>query len=104
MADEDRLRQRMTRAARMQEWAEGDGGLFEVFAAVETQYVAELVESDPTDTAVREAIYHRIRAFRDVRTVMEAAIRDGHGAEKIFENLKRKAERQNVNRTAPQYA
>lgn len=84
---EAKLRAAMARGQRMRELAEGEGGLFEVFAAVKDTYVSELIETDPTDTAEREAIYHRIKALGDIKTTMELVIAEGNGAAQMIDKL-----------------
>lgn len=72
---------KIERARQLREWAEGPNGLFEIMLAVKRNYEREWTESDITDTTLREAIYHRLRALNDVRTAMEVVLADGRGAE-----------------------
>lgn len=91
--NEDTLRASAQRSRAMRQWAEGPGGLYEVFAAVKAIYFDEISRSDPKDTAFREGAYHRIKALEDIRKSMVAVITEGAGSEKILEELSRKAER-----------
>lgn len=77
------------RGRRMREWAHGDGGLFAVFDAVERDYVRSIRDSEPTEAALREAVYHRMAALRDIRRVMTAAVAHGAGEQKMIEKLSR---------------
>lgn len=74
-------------ANRAKELALGEGGLFEIFDAVERLYSQRLFETEPTDSATREAIYHRVNAFRDIRDVLKSAIARGAGAETKIRRL-----------------
>lgn len=86
---EDRLRAAAERGRQFKAWCEGQDGLFEVFAAVERDYMETLLTSDIADHPLREKAYHRIAALRDLRRVMEVAIADGKGAVAIIEaNMK----------------
>ena len=49
---DDTLRMTITRANDMRSWAQGKGGLFEVFDAIHNNYVAEITDSDPTEPAI----------------------------------------------------
>ena len=71
---------KIARANAMRQWAEGDGGLFEVFTAVEGQYIEEWRESDLEDVNAREAAWHRLKALGDLRMICEAVIQDGKDA------------------------
>jgi hypothetical protein len=84
---EDKLRAEAERGRRMKEWAEGSGGLFEVFSAVEKDYLNTLLGSDIADIALREKIYHRVAALRDLRKVMETVIIAGRGASAQIEQM-----------------
>lgn len=87
--NDEKLRASAERGRRFREWCEGDDGLFEVFAAVERNYLASLVGTDIDDTATRERIYHRVSALRDLKRVMQAAITDGASSVAIIEKLTR---------------
>ncbi|MEM8971749.1 MAG: hypothetical protein AAGD43_06800 [Pseudomonadota bacterium] len=81
----DVAQQKIARANAMKHWAEGSGGLFEVFDAIEQTYLTELVESVPEDSAAREAAYHRVRAVRDIRLACETVIQAGKDAHAIVQ-------------------
>jgi hypothetical protein len=71
---------KIARANAMRQWAEGDGGLFEVFSAIEGQYIEEWRQSDLEDVPAREAAWHRLRALGDLRMMCEAVIQEGKDA------------------------
>lgn len=77
----------IARALRIKELANGDGGLFAIFDEVERRYTDNLYTTDPTDTALREAIYHRANALRDLRDVMKAIIARGASEETKIRRL-----------------
>lgn len=87
MSSEQQLRATAERGRRMKEFAEGEDGLFVIFAAVEKNYVESLIGTPVDDKAIREGVYHRINALRDVRRTMELAIAEGNGASKAIEKL-----------------
>ncbi|MGL4395037.1 MAG: hypothetical protein ACRCS9_00715 [Hyphomicrobium sp.] len=87
--NDDDLRRKKARAARIAELAKGEGGLFEIFDAVERNYLETLVGSSIEDAAVREKVYHRVNALRDIRRLMTVAIADGNAASAIIEKLSR---------------
>mgnify|MGYP000165056266 CR=1 FL=1 len=84
---------KIARANAMLQWAESEGGLFELFAALERKYFDEWRDTDLDDTAAREAAWNRNQALRDLRTVCEAVIRDGRDAIAI---AGKREEKQNV--------
>lgn len=87
--NDDTLRTKIARAERMKEWAHGDEGLFACFAAVEKNYLETLLSSDIEDLGLREKVYHRIAALRDLKKVMELAIAEGRAAGDIIKKLSR---------------
>ncbi len=89
---EDALRAKQARAARVKELSEGDDGLFAIFAAVERNYMETLLRSDVEDAPLREKVYHRVNALRDVRKALEVVIADGAGATAIIDKLTAQAE------------
>ncbi len=86
MSDETLLRAK-ARAARVKELAEGEGGLYEIFDAVEKNYLETWMKSDVESTDLREKVWHRVNAMRDVRKLMEAAIAKGSNAQAIIDKL-----------------
>jgi hypothetical protein len=83
------LRESIERARQFSHWAESKDGLFDVFRAVRSNYLEELVASDATDRDLRDACYHRIKALDDISRVMIAVIAEGKGAEAQIEALTR---------------
>lgn len=86
MSDDTLLRAK-ARAARVKELAECDGGLWEIFDAVEKNYLETWMKSDVEGTALREKVWHRVNAIRDIRKVMETAIAKGSNAQAIIDKL-----------------
>lgn len=86
MSDETLLRAK-ARAARVKELAEGEGGLYEIFDAVEKNYLETWMKSDVESTDLREKVWHRVNAMRDVRKLMETAIAKGSNAQAIIDKL-----------------
>lgn len=86
MSDETLLRAK-ARAARIKELAEGEGGLYEIFDAVEKNYLETWMKSDVESTDLREKVWHRVNAMRDVRKLMETAIAKGSNAQAIIDKL-----------------
>lgn len=81
------------RARRLKEWSDGPDGLMAIFDAVETALVLDLKASVATDTALREAIYHRLQAVGHIRTVMQEAIAAGQASDpELIEKKMRKFE------------
>jgi hypothetical protein len=85
----DKTRAQAEAGRRFGEFCKGDAGLFAVFDRVERDYLATFVGSAVEDQAVREKVYHRISALRDIRSVIETVIAAGKGAEAIIEKLAR---------------
>jgi hypothetical protein len=81
---EDKLRAAQARAARMQDFG---GDLFPIFDAVEKNYLETLMRSDIEDAALREKVFHRVNALRDIRRAMELVIAQGSSAEAIIQKL-----------------
>lgn len=88
--NDERLRASAERGRRFREWCHGEDGLFEVFAAVERNYLKSLADTELNDQDTRERIYHRVCALRDLRKTMEAVIADGASAAAILEALSKK--------------
>lgn len=86
MSDETLLRAK-ARAARVKELAEGEGGLYEIFDAVEKNYLETWMKSEVENTDLREKVWHRVNAMRDVRKLMETAIAKGSNAQAIIDKL-----------------
>lgn len=84
---DDRLVKAAARGRQFREWCEGPDGLYAVFDAVERNYSATLYKTEATEADLREKIYHRVNALRDLRKVMEAAIVDGKGADAMVKAL-----------------
>ena len=82
--NDDSLRAAQARGARVKELS---ADLFEIFDAVEKNYVETLMRSDIEDAGLREKVYHRVNAIRDVRKTMELAISAGASATAIIEKL-----------------
>ncbi len=91
MPDQADYQAKVARAHAMRHWAEGDGGLFEVFAAIEAQYIQEWMETEPEDSAAREAAYHRVNVVRDIHRACELVIQDGKDATEILNHLNKRA-------------
>lgn len=64
--------------------------LFEAFDAIERNYLETMLRSDPTEAALRDGIYHRVNALRDVRKTMELVIAEGQGAEAMIAKLSKR--------------
>ena len=79
------MRADIERARQFRSWCEGDEGLFRIFDAIEKSYLGELIASDICDHPLREKVYHRVNALRDVRKVLEAGITEGRSAQSIIE-------------------
>lgn len=90
---EDRLRAASARARQFREWAEGDEGLYRVFDAVERDYLSALITSDIADHPLREKVYHRVNALRDIRKVIETAITEGKSAEAMIADMAKVADK-----------
>jgi hypothetical protein len=90
----------IARAIRFKEWAEGPEGLYAVFDAVERNYMRTLVQTGITETDVRELIYQRVSALKDVRRAIESVITEGHSAQAMIDKLAR----QHVRRRHPEKA
>lgn len=71
----------------MKEWADGPDGLFSIFDAVECNYFKTFLASDIEDNGLREKVYHRINALKDLRKAMELVIAEGRAADAIIEKL-----------------
>ena len=61
--------EKIARANAMKHLAESEGGLFELFDALERKYFDEWRSADLDDIAAREAAWNRNQALRDLRTV-----------------------------------
>lgn len=85
--------EKIARANAMKHLAESEGGLFELFDALERKYFDEWRGADLDDIAAREAAWNRNQALRDLRTVCDAVIRDGRDAIAL---ASKKKERLNV--------
>ncbi len=81
---EEQLRQQQAKAIRMKDWG---ADLFPIFDAVEKNYLETLMRSDVEDAALREKVYHRVNALRDVRRAMELVISQGSSASAIIAKL-----------------
>lgn len=81
---EDQLRQKQAKALRMKELG---AEMFPIFDAVEKNYTETLLRSDVDDTRLREKVYHRVNALRDVRRAMELVIAEGSSATAIIKKL-----------------
>lgn len=87
MSTDDKTRAQAAAGARFRDFCQGDTGLFAIFDRVERDYLETFKGSDVEDQALREKVYHRIAALRDIRTTIEAVIAAGKGAEAIIEKL-----------------
>lgn len=87
MDNQDLMRQTAERGRRMEELS---ALLFETFDAVERNYLETMLRSDPTEAALRDGIYHRVNALRDVRKTMELVIAEGQGAEAMIAKLSKR--------------
>lgn len=81
---EEQLREKQGKALRMKELA---SEMFPIFDAVEKNYTETLMRSDVDDTLLREKVYHRVNALRDVRRAMELVIAEGSSATAIIKKL-----------------
>lgn len=81
---------KISRANAMRQWAESEGGLFELFDALERKYFDEWRGTDLDDTAAREAAWNRNQALRDLRSACDAVIQDGRDAIAIAGRKKEK--------------
>ena len=82
--------EKIARANAMKHWAESEGGLFELFDALERKYFDEWRATDLDDTAAREAAWNRNQALRDLRAACDAVIQDGRDAIAIAGRKKEK--------------
>lgn len=82
--NDDALRAKQGRAARVKELG---AEMFPIFDAVEKNYVETLMCSDIEDLGLREKVYHRVNALRDVRRAMELVIAEGAAATAIIKKL-----------------
>lgn len=64
--------------------------LFETFDAVERNYLETMLRSDPTEAALRDGIYHRVNALRDVRKTMELVITKNKKTKTIIAKLSKR--------------
>lgn len=87
MDNQDLMRQAADRGRRMGELSDL---LFEAFDAIERNYLETMLRSDPTEAALRDGIYHRVNALRDVRKTMELVIAEGQGAEAMIAKLSKR--------------
>lgn len=67
----------IAKANAMRQWAEGDGGLFEAFDAVEADYFDLWSNSTVEDYSKRESLWHRLHALRDLRRRCQIIINEG---------------------------
>lgn len=81
---------KIARANAMRQWAESEGGLFDLFDALERKYFDEWRATDLDDTAAREAAWNRNQALRDLRAACDAVIQDGRDAIAIAGRKKEK--------------
>jgi hypothetical protein len=77
MTDEEFALRRESDAADRARLIVDDPLLVGAFEALEVRFLADWRDTHETDTAGREALWHRIRALRDVRAVLKAALDDG---------------------------
>lgn len=61
--------------------------MFPIFDGVEKNYLETLMRSDIEDIGLREKVYHRVNALRDVRRAMELVIAEGSSATAIIKKL-----------------
>ncbi len=83
---EEQLREAQAKAIRMKDVS---AELFPIFEAVEKNYLETLMRSDIEDGLLREKVYHRVNALRDVRRAMELVIAQGSSAAAIIAKLSR---------------
>ena len=57
------------------------------FDALEIRFLREWRDTQMTDTAGREALWHRIQAVRDVRAVLQEVLNDGDMARSALADL-----------------
>jgi len=98
--NDEAARKLAERGRRFREWCEGPDGLFAVFSAVERNYAEALFQSDITDADLREKVCHRVKALRDLKTVMATAITEGKSAEAIIQAIAKMDEKKRA-RKAP---
>lgn len=91
--NEDELRAKIDRAARMKEFAEGPEGLFEIFDKVRLAYLETIADSRPEDTKGREAMYHRLKAHDDITGTLRKVIAEGASAAVMLNALRKKQEK-----------
>lgn len=84
--NDDALRRKQADADRMKDLA---AQMWPIFDAVERNYTATLFGSDVEDSALREKVYHRVNALKDLRRAMEVVIADGASAAAIIQKLSR---------------
>lgn len=82
--DDDKLRLAQAKAARVKELSTE---LFPIFDAVEKNYLETLMQSDVDASGLREKVYHRVNALRDVRRAMELLVAEGSTATAIIKKL-----------------
>jgi hypothetical protein len=81
---DDALRAKQARAARIKDLG---SEFFPIFDAVEKNYTETLLRSGVDDAALREKVYHRVNALRDVRRAMELVIAEGASATAIIKKM-----------------
>lgn len=82
MSEELRLKQ--AKAGRIKDLG---SELFPIFDAVEKNYLETLMRSEIEDAGLREKVYHRVNALRDVRRAMELIVAEGSSAAAIIKKL-----------------
>lgn len=94
--NEDNLRAAAERGRQFRHWCESEGGLYEIFAAVERDYLETLITSDIADHPLREKTYQRVAVLRDIKRVLTAAITEGASAAATINHLSKLAEKKKV--------
>jgi hypothetical protein len=96
--NDETSRKTAERGRRFREWCEGPDGLFAVFAAVERNYAETLFSAEIDEAMLRERVCHRVKALRDIKTVMQAAITEGKSAEAMIKAMSALEEKKRTRR------
>lgn len=77
MSDDGKLRQQVDMAQRWQAFCEGDTGLYAIIDSLIAEYQSAILQTDPADTASREAAYHQMAALNHLKRKIIAGIGSG---------------------------
>lgn len=89
---EDSQRLAIERGRKFAELMDGADGLSAIFDAMERSYFNDLKNSEIDDPEFREAVYHRIKALDDLRTVIATIIANGRNSERVGLEIRKRVE------------